>query len=101
MKNQPNTILTFTDFGTAGPYLGQMEAAIKQESVAASVIHLQSDAPACDPKSAGYLLAALANQFDAAVFLCVVDPGVGSKVPHDDEGIPAESKAWLLQSQRD
>ena len=74
-----NTILTFTDFGTAGPYLGQMEAAIKQESAAASVIHLQSDAPACDPKSAGYLLAALANQFDEAVFLCVVDPGVGSE----------------------
>ena len=79
MENQLNTILTFTDFGTAGPYLGQMEAAIKRESAAATVIHLQSDAPACDPKSAGYLLAALANQFDAAVFLCVVDPGVGSE----------------------
>jgi S-adenosylmethionine hydrolase len=79
MRNQLNTILTFTDFGTAGPYLGQMEAVIKRESAAASVIHLQSDAPACDPKSAGYLLAALANQFDEAVFLCVVDPGVGSE----------------------
>ncbi len=79
MDNQMNTILTFTDFGSAGPYLGQMEAAIKRESASASVIHLQSDAPACDPKSAGYLLAALANQFDEAVFVCVVDPGVGSK----------------------
>lgn len=79
MKNQINTILTFTDFGTAGPYLGQMEAAIKRESATASVIHLQSDAPACDPKSAGYLLAALANQFDEVVFVCVVDPGVGSE----------------------
>lgn len=79
MKNQLNTILTFTDFGTAGPYLGQMEAAINRESASVSVIHLQSDAPACNPKSAGYLLAALANQFDAAVFLCVVDPGVGSE----------------------
>ena len=79
MANQLNTILTFTDFGSTGPYLGQMEAAIKRESAATSVIHLQSDAPACDPKSAGYLLAALANQFDAAVFLCVVDPGVGSE----------------------
>jgi S-adenosylmethionine hydrolase len=79
MKNQPNTILTFTDFGATGPYLGQLEAAIKRESASASVIHLQSDAPVCDPKSAGYLLAALANQFDAAVFLCVVDPGVGSE----------------------
>ncbi|HBH35449.1 MAG TPA: hypothetical protein DDW45_03350 [Gammaproteobacteria bacterium] len=79
MESEMNTILTFTDFGTTGPYLGQMEAAIKRESAAASVIHLQSDAPVCNPKSAGYLLAALANQFDEAVFLCVVDPGVGSE----------------------
>jgi S-adenosylmethionine hydrolase len=43
------------------------------------VIHLQSDAPACNPKFSGYLLAALASQFDAAVFLCVVDPGVGGE----------------------
>ncbi|MEA3303260.1 MAG: SAM-dependent chlorinase/fluorinase [Pseudomonadota bacterium] len=79
MSNKLNTILTFTDFGATGPYLGQMEAAIKRESASACVIHLQSDAPACNPKSAGYLLAALANQFDEAVFLCVVDPGVGSE----------------------
>ena len=79
MKKHLNTILTFTDFGATGPYLGQMEAAIKRGSASASVIHLQADAPACDPKSAGYLLAALANQFDEAVFVCVVDPGVGSE----------------------
>ena len=79
MKKPDKTILTFTDFGATGPYLGQMEAAIKRESAAVSVIHLQSDAPVCNPKSAGYLLAALANQFNEAVFLCVVDPGVGSE----------------------
>lgn len=79
MNNKLNTILTFTDFGATGPYLGQIEAAIKRESASACVIHLQSDAPVCNPKSAGYLLAALANQFDEAVFLCVVDPGVGSE----------------------
>ncbi|MEN8213078.1 MAG: SAM-dependent chlorinase/fluorinase [Pseudomonadota bacterium] len=73
------TILTYTDFGSSGPYLGQLEAAVKRESAAATVIHLQSDAPACDPQAAGYLLAALANQFDEAVFLCVVDPGVGGE----------------------
>lgn len=77
MRREADVILTFTDFGSAGPYLGQMEAAVRREAPSACVIHLQSDAPACNPKSAGYLLAALANQFDAAVFLCVVDPGVG------------------------
>jgi S-adenosylmethionine hydrolase len=79
MNNKLNTILTYTDFGATGPYLGQIEAAVKRESASACVIHLQSDAPVCNPKSAGYLLAALANQFDEAVFLCVVDPGVGSE----------------------
>jgi S-adenosyl-L-methionine hydrolase (adenosine-forming) len=77
MNRESGLILTFTDFGSPGPYLGQMEAAVRREAPSASVIHLQSDAPACNPKFSAYLLAALANQFDAAVFVCVVDPGVG------------------------
>lgn len=88
-----STILTFTDFGAAGPYLGQLEAAIRRVSGDATVIHLQSDAPVCDPRSAGYLLAALANQFHEAVFVCVVDPGVGG----DRRPLVAESQGqWFV-----
>lgn len=69
-------ILTFTDFGPAGPYLGQMEAVLRLNAPGVDVIHLVSNAPA--PAPAGYLLAALCRQFPAgSVFLCVVDPGVG------------------------
>ncbi|WP_367026657.1 SAM-dependent chlorinase/fluorinase [Methylococcus sp. ANG] len=69
-------ILLFTDFGPAGPYLGQMEAVLRLNAPGVDVIHLVSDAPA--PLPAGYLLAALCRQFpEGSVFLSVVDPGVG------------------------
>jgi S-adenosylmethionine hydrolase len=72
-------IVLFTDFGPAGPYVGQMKAVLHGAAPGVAVIDLLSDAPAHDPRAAAYLLAAYANDFPAdAVFLCVVDPGVGS-----------------------
>ncbi|NKB19770.1 MAG: hypothetical protein GKS01_04410 [Alphaproteobacteria bacterium] len=71
-------IILFTDFGPSGPYVGQMRAAIAKRAPDEAVIELLSDAPEFDPKASAYLLAALATDFpDDAVFLCVVDPGVG------------------------
>ena len=71
-------ILLFTDFGLEGPYVGQVKAVLAREAPAALVLDLLADAPACDPEAAAYLLAALAPEFpQGAVFLCVVDPGVG------------------------
>ncbi|MBK8162681.1 MAG: SAM-dependent chlorinase/fluorinase [Gammaproteobacteria bacterium] len=73
-------IVLFTDFGPAGPYVGQMKAVLHGIAPGETVIDLLSDAPACDPRAAAYLLAAYAGDFPAgAVFLCVVDPGVGGK----------------------
>lgn len=71
-------IVTFTDFGAQGPYLGQMELAIRRHAPSVPVVHLQSDAPVFDPKASAYLLAALAADLpEGAVVLGVVDPGVG------------------------
>lgn len=71
-------IVLFTDFGPAGPYVGQMKAVLHGIAPGTVVIDLLSDVPACDPRAAAYLLAAYAGDFPAgAVFLCVVDPGVG------------------------
>lgn len=71
-------IVLFTDFGPAGPYVGQMKAVLHGIAPDAPVIDLLSDAPAHDPRAAACLLAAYADDFPAgAVFLCVVDPGVG------------------------
>jgi S-adenosylmethionine hydrolase len=71
-------ILLFTDFGSEGPYLGQLEAVLLRAAPTVPVINLVSNAPAGDPLHASYLLAALAPRFPpGSVFLCVVDPGVG------------------------
>lgn len=76
-------IVLFTDFGAAGPYTGQMKAAIHRDAPQTPVIDLFADAPAHDPRASAYLLAAYAGEFPAGtVFLCVVDPGVGGpRVP--------------------
>jgi S-adenosylmethionine hydrolase len=72
-------IVLLTDFGLAGPYMGQMKAVLCREAPGVPVIDLFSDIPAFDPQAAAYLLPAYAGEFpEGAVFLCVVDPGVGS-----------------------
>ncbi|WP_303904274.1 SAM hydrolase/SAM-dependent halogenase family protein [Thiohalomonas denitrificans] len=72
-------ILMFTDFGWKGPYLGQMESVLRRDVPDIPIINLMSDAPAFNPKAAGYLLSALTAEAPAgAVILGVVDPGVGS-----------------------
>ena len=71
-------IVLFTDFGPAGPYVGQVKAVLLAARPDIPVIELLSDAPAFDARACSYLLAALAPDFPAgAVFLAIVDPGVG------------------------
>ena len=71
-------IFLFTDFGPAGPYVGQMEAVLKRDAPDVEVINLVSNAPVGEPRLAGYLLAALAKGLPkGSLFLSVVDPGVG------------------------
>ena len=73
-------IYFFTDFGTDGPYLGQMETSLLELAPNARVINLVADAPASNPRASAYLLAALLSELpDNAILVCVVDPGVGSE----------------------
>ncbi|HXH65151.1 MAG TPA: SAM-dependent chlorinase/fluorinase [Mariprofundaceae bacterium] len=72
-------IAIFTDFGHQGPYVGQMEAVLAHMAPGVPAVRLISDAPRFDARASAYLLAALVSPFPAGtVFLCVVDPGVGS-----------------------
>ncbi len=72
-------IVLFTDFGLAGPYVGQMKAVLARIAPAVPVVDLLADAPRCNPRASAYLLAAFAEEFPLdSVFLAVVDPGVGS-----------------------
>ncbi|HHJ39961.1 MAG: hypothetical protein AXA67_04575 [Methylothermaceae bacteria B42] len=87
-------LVTFTDFGCHGPYLGQMQAVLRRQAPGIEVIDLINNAPATDPGRSAYLLAALAHWWPQdTVFLCVVDPGVGS------ERLPVALKAdgkWFV-----
>ena len=71
-------VCLFTDFGTTGPYLGQMKAALYRHQPLLPVLDLMADAPNFAPQAAAYLLAALLPYLPSdAVVLAVVDPGVG------------------------
>jgi len=73
-------IVTFTDFGTEGPYLGQMRAVLHALAPDIPVVDLMVDAPAFSPRAAAYLLPAVVAPLpEKAVCLTVVDPGVGSE----------------------
>lgn len=72
-------IVLMTDFGLAGPYTGQMKAVLARQAPGVPVISLFADAPAFAPEPSAYLLAAYAPAFPPpVVFVCVVDPGVGT-----------------------
>ena len=72
-------ILLFTDFGSADLYTGQVKAVLAQHAPGVPAIDLLNDAPDFNVRASAHLLAALAPQFPRnAVFLAVVDPGVGS-----------------------
>ena len=75
-------IALFTDFGLEGPYLGQVQAVLHQQAPGIPVINLFSDLVPFEIQGAASLLPAYAKAFPpASVFLCVVDPGVGSARP--------------------
>jgi len=73
-------IVLFTDFGAAGPYVGQMTAALKRLAPGVDVVDLLSEAPAFNPRASAYLLAAFMQDLPAdAIVLGIVDPGVGGE----------------------
>ena len=75
-------IVLFTDFGSDGPYTGQVQARLYQQAPGVAVVNLFSDLVPYEIQAAAYLLPAYSAGFPpATVFLCVVDPGVGSVRP--------------------
>ena len=72
-------VVLFTDFGWQGPYVGQLKIALSSLVSIDSIVDLAHDAPQFSPINAGVLLEAWSrNSPFGAVFLAVVDPGVGS-----------------------
>ena len=76
-------IVLFSDFGLEGPYIGQIKALLVREVPQVAIIDLFADAPLFNPQASAYLLAAYVAAFPPeTIFLCVVDPGVGSSERH-------------------
>lgn len=72
-------IVLFTDFGTRDPYVGQMKGRLAADAPGVPLIDLLHAVPDFNPHAGAHLLAALAGGFPpGAVFLAVVDPGVGT-----------------------
>jgi len=71
-------IVLFTDFGTDGPYVGQMKAVLAQQAPGIPIIDLLHSAPDFNVKVSTHLLAAYVSAFPIdSVVLAVVDPGGG------------------------
>lgn len=84
----------FSDFGSEGPYLGQIRAVLHGAVPGIPVVDACCDAPSFNPRASAYLLAALADHYPVgSIWVCVVDPRVGS----DRHGIVIEADGhWYV-----
>lgn len=72
-------VALLTDFGTRDHYVGAVKGAILAAEPEARLVDLVHEIPAHDVQAGAYALEAAYRAFPGGcVFLCVVDPGVGS-----------------------
>jgi len=77
-----SVIALLSDFGINDPYVGCMKGAIAKVNPTAPIIDVCHALPAFNPGSAAFLLGCVYRDFpDRTIFVCVVDPGVGSARP--------------------
>ena len=73
-------IALITDFGTSDPYVGIMKAVLSKISPNSTLIDITHEIPPGDIQRGAYVLWQAARDFPpGSVFLCVVDPGVGTE----------------------
>jgi S-adenosylmethionine hydrolase len=73
-------IVLLTDFGLKDPYVGVMKGVIKNINPEAEIIDLTHNITPQDTYEAAIVLMVSANYFPKnTIFVCVVDPGVGSR----------------------
>lgn len=72
-------IVLATDYGVAGPYVGQLKSAIYTITPEAPVIDLIHELPAYNARASAYLLASYLKHVPRdSIVVAVVDPGVGT-----------------------
>lgn len=79
---RPHVIALLTDFGWEDPYVGCVKGAIMKINPSVQVLDVCHTLPAHDIASASFLLGCVYRDFpEKTIFVCVVDPGVGSERP--------------------
>lgn len=87
-------IVLFTDYGLKDAYVGQLHTVLAQLAPNEVVIDLLHNVPKYNLRAGGYLLAHYAKEYaPGTIFVCVVDPGVGSGRP--PLAIQADGK-WFI-----
>lgn len=87
-------LLLFTDYGWQDPYAGQIKARLVQAAPRVAIIDLLHGVPDFNAHAGAHLLSALATDFPVgAVFVCVVDPGVGG--PREAVVLAADGR-WFV-----
>lgn len=87
-------LVLFTDYGWHDPYVGQLKAILAGRAPQVPVIDLLHAVPDFNAHAGAQLLDALARGFPpGAVFLCVVDPGVGG--PREAVVVEADGR-WFV-----
>jgi S-adenosylmethionine hydrolase len=73
-------IVLLSDFGLRDPYVGVMKGVILSHCPKAVLVDLCHELPPQDVDAAAFALRAGARYFPkGSLFVCVVDPGVGSR----------------------
>lgn len=87
-------IVLFTDFGNHDPYVGQVKAKLAEHAPGQQVVDLLHQAPDYNAHAGAHLIAAFAPTFPpGTVFMCVVDPGVGTE---RDGVVVAAGGRWFV-----
>jgi S-adenosylmethionine hydrolase len=87
-------LVLFTDYGWYDPYVGQVKGILADYAPGVAVIDLLHAVPDFNAHAGAQLLHALSAPFPVgAVFLCVVDPGVGG--PREAVVVEADGR-WFI-----
>ena len=79
----PPLIALLSDFGLADGYVGVLKGVILGIAPGTQLLDLTHDVPPQDVRTAAWILATAWRSFPVgAIFLCVVDPGVGTARRH-------------------
>lgn len=75
----PAPVVLLTDFGLSDPYVGQLKAVLMREAPGVALVDLSHEVSPYNIVQGAFFLAASWHHFpEGAVFLGVVDPGVGT-----------------------